>query len=306
MGAEDVFAGSFKEHLNNVYSGQIIDSTFNAADLFGPGDGKPGAKTNKITISEIVKQDTIPKLDVNFLLSPRTQPKAPEKNYLDQAINQNAPHTTLTTPTKENQNSQNQRPSEQYKAALAQHEKELAAQDYLLQHPDQMRKLWKTTYDDVTVNKNGHIDMYEIDQGLAKKSLPEAERNFLAILKQGYLQLSYDVQGGVDKDGVSAKSLLMIDKAMNRSLNEDPVYKDHAMGDIAAGALYGLWASRTGTDAKTKLTKGLLGFATVTAAFELKDLLVKYTGGYDETYDKVKLSYSSFVKDYDKLARAHW
>jgi hypothetical protein len=148
------------------------------------------------------------------------------------------------------------------------------AEEALSANPAEMRRLFPLVYGHVSLNHNEHLDTAEIDKGLANPSLAQNEKDFLALLKDGYQVLSLDYSGDADKNGVSANSLAIIDRAMNPKLNENPLYKSKAIGSLASGLAFGVSTAvyDKGEDAKTRLIDGGLTALASVAALELVDL----------------------------------
>jgi len=301
MGTELTFAGNGKEHFDLIYNGPSKDSTSFNVDMFNRRDSIPPPKSN-VNVS-----DTLPKLDINFLMAPRSGPNK-QISLTTPEDNQKTDIVPKVAPTRDsNSTTAAQKPPVVERKLTALEEKQLADQQYLLAHTGEMRKLWTQTYSDVSTNKNGHLDKYEIDKGLSNKSLPEVEHNFLVVLKKGYAQLSLTALAESDEDGVSAKSLQVLDKAMNRTLNEDPIYKARVFADVGVGVGVGLIAMlRQPGNLKDKGLYGLGAFGVATLVGEGRDLLMKLTGGFDRQYDVVQNSYLSFVKDYRKQTLSDW
>jgi hypothetical protein len=174
------------------------------------------------------------------------------------------------------------------------------AQEALLADPSEMRQWFPTLLKDVTLNNNDHLDMAEIDKGLQNAKLSEAERNFLTVLKSGYEKLSLTEKGQVDSAGVSAFSLAVIDKALDRKLSEDPLYSEQARSDIFGGVISGavLGYSYTKGTAKERALGALAGSIVLTGLYEAVDFGNKEFGFYDNTYDTVEKNYKTFTEDF--------
>jgi len=178
------------------------------------------------------------------------------------------------------------------------------AQEHLLDNPAEMRKIFPRVLNDVSVNHNGHIDMYEIEQGLKNPKLDQAEKDLLVTFRQGYDNLRLDWSFGKDADGISETSLAMIDKAMNRSIDDDPHFEHKAISKpIISGAAAGVSIfvdARFRAHFSTKEALILGGIACVAGAIygEGTALIEKYFGEYDNQYDNIKNDYQSFVKDF--------
>ena len=277
---------AFSEHLNVIYKDKTTDTPPSGLDLFSHPPAPAG----------------------------RPQPA---EDPLQQAVGSAKP-TALSTP------SDLTPPAGSAEIALssagqAESAKEKLAQEALLANPAEMRKLFTTVYKDVSVNHNDHLDLYEINQGLQRTDLPEDENNFLTVLKAGYKDFSYDPKSklanktgvlDLDDEGVSAGSLAVLDKAINRGINEDPYFAYQSKLDFAidfiGGGLLGLyWGREDGGGAKTMMISA--GFYAVAATAIGEGLLLhkKHDGFEDQMYDSVKNDYQSFVKDYEKTPAGH-
>lgn len=196
--------------------------------------------------------------------------------------------------------------------AQAEAAKQKLAQEALLANPAEMRKLFPKVYNDVSINHNNHLDKFEIDKGLQNQSLSQDERNLLTVFKAGYEHFSIGpfLTWGLsttttepDFDGVSARSLTAIDKAVNRGIKDDPFYsvqtKVTPAAMFAVGALTSLALTR-GASPRVRLTYAV-GSGLFGAAYGEGAVIMRKYDGYDDTrYDAVKNDYQSFVKTYGK------
>ena len=186
------------------------------------------------------------------------------------------------------------------------------AQEALLTNPAEMRALWPQAYEAASLNHNGHLDLPEIQKALTNTDLPDDTRNFLTVLKAGYKNFTVStgdtktqIMGQLDSDygGVNPDSLAILNKALDRNIHEDPLYKDalkltpEAVGIAGlAGALTAFRMRMTGREGALfagggAVAGGLLFAGAVTVQ--------KYNGAEDKMYDQVQTNYMSFVKDFD-------
>jgi hypothetical protein len=203
------------------------------------------------------------------------------------------------------------------KAAKALAEQQAAndklAQEALLSDPAKMRQIFPQVYKDVSLNHNDHLDLIEIQKGLHNPNLSSDERNLLTVMEQGYKNFTYDPTSltalthefDYDANGVSAGSLTMLDKAIDRKIPEDPYY-DHAKkviaiaGPILNGAIGAGISAAYGDSWKEMLAWGgaLAVGGTLEKEYDLyKD---KTNGTEDKMYDQIKTNYQSFVADFKK------
>jgi len=177
------------------------------------------------------------------------------------------------------------------------------AQEHLLANPAEMRQLFPRVLGDVSVNHNGHIDMYEIEQGLKNPNLAQCEKDLLQTFRQGYEHMRFRADFGKDSDGISADSLAMIDKAVNRSITDDPHFSSTNFSKpliwATSGAIGGLITNRAlnGKNSKVGLAAVAAWVLTGLAIGEGKVLWEKYGGAEDEKYDGLKNEYQLFVAD---------
>jgi hypothetical protein len=178
------------------------------------------------------------------------------------------------------------------------------AQEALLADPASMRKLFPTLLKDVGLGPNDYLDMAEIDKELQNEKLSQADKNFLTVLKKGYKEFSVTVKGtDEDSDGVSADSLAIINKALNRKLAEDPIYTQTAKSDIWGSLLQGalLVSAYTKGNLWERLAGAAGGAIINLALYEGADLLADKIGIYDGRYDSVEKDYKSFAANYAHL-----
>jgi len=122
--------------------------------------------------------------------------------------------------------------SEAARATEAEAASNKMALEALAANPAELRQMFPKVYADVSTNHNNHLDMDEIDAALNSGKLDQTETNYLTVLKAGYNELSvgplpahlYSRKLPVDDYGISADSLAMLDKAVNRGIKEDPFF----------------------------------------------------------------------------------
>jgi hypothetical protein len=178
------------------------------------------------------------------------------------------------------------------------------AQEALLANPAEMRRLFPTVLKDVSLNHNGYLDLAEIDKGLQNAQLSQTEKNFLTVLKAGYKEFSLGpTHAASDGLGVSATGLAMVDKALNRSIKEDPMFLYAAKRDLVVGPLAGATVGgllvKNFADPKAKLLFMGGSVAFWTGLAEGLDVLGKFDGEEKATYDNVAKNYKSFVDKFE-------
>jgi hypothetical protein len=191
--------------------------------------------------------------------------------------------------------------------------KEKLAQEALMANPAAMRALFPKVLQDVSVNHNGYLDMYEIKQGLSNTDLPQDERNLLTVLEKGYNNFDWDpkmpagLSGQFDTDynGISADGLAMLDKAMNRGIKDDPYYSTQAKEGLIVGFLAGGLSgaanqARYSKDARGPLIAGLVWGACGAAIFAWDIHRDKTGGNEDRWYDQIKNGYIKFESAFNK------
>jgi len=233
------------------------------------------------------------------------------------------PADPLSTAVKENERPA---PAQETSAVSAAQNAALAknklAQEALVTNPSAMRSQFPKLMEDMqrtfpTIEFHGNLDLNQIDNGLKDNTLSQDDKNLLSVFKAGYNVLSESPNSKLDDNnhpgsnayGISAASLAMIDKAVNRSINEDPYFSAHALHDsfknaayLAAGAFTLKYAYRS--NATAALGAAAFG-ATVGAAFGLMEPLVfKFDGGETEMYDHVKDDYVAFSNVFDQAPPA--
>jgi hypothetical protein len=178
------------------------------------------------------------------------------------------------------------------------------AQEALLADPAEMRKLFPTLLKDIGLAPNDYLDMAEIDKELQNEKLSQADKNFLTVLKKGYKEFSVTVKGtDEDSDGVSADSLAIINKALNRKLAEDPIYTQTAKSDILGSLLQGaiLVSAYTKGNVWERLAGAAGGAVINLALYEGGDWIADKIGIYDDRYDTVEKDFKSFRSNYEHL-----
>jgi hypothetical protein len=192
-------------------------------------------------------------------------------------------------------------------AAKAADKAALPEREALANNIAELRKLFPSLLKDAGVNHNGHLDLYEIKTGLNNKKLSRDEHNMLAILEAGYNQFCWNSHGtpdkfSIDADGVSANSLAMLDKSVNRGIKEDPYFSFQSKSAPAAGAIE---AAMLGYSAARSLGgRSHIGLITAGAAVagalygEAVVLYQRASGREDQMYDQVQTGYKSFLADF--------
>jgi hypothetical protein len=182
------------------------------------------------------------------------------------------------------------------------------AQEALLADPAQMRKVFPVVLQDMGLKENAYLDMSAIDLGLHNSKLSQSDKNFLTVLKAGYKEFSQTptemskLQD--DGSGVSAKSLTILDKAINRDIADDPIQKnDQEWGWIKAGSV-GLSLGSLGAKmiSDKRLAMVAMGASAIGGAL-LWECMVSGKGSEveAESYDTEKNHYLAFVKDFETM-----
>jgi len=192
------------------------------------------------------------------------------------------------------------------------------AQEGLIADIGAMRKQFPDLMEDMkkefpTVPFGSRLSLDQINQGLKDQSLSQEDKNLLAVFKAGFNVLNEsNLRVGDDGthptgpyDEISASSLAMIDKAVNRSISGDPYFKEHIWDDmfasgtklaLAAGAA-AYWGTRSAKTAFMAAAVADIGGQAIGAA---SPLYTKFSGGEDQIYDRVKDEYLTFSDVFDK------
>jgi hypothetical protein len=239
-------------------------------------------------------------------------PQQSTPDYLQQAVSAVTPTEQLLAPLPLTA-ADLARKAEEARKAEAEAAGNKMAQEALAADPAEMRKLFPAVYKDVNLNGNGHLDLVEIKKALYGSPLSQAERNYLTVLEAGYKQFSYNAQSPLfktgafqtDPDGISADSLAVLDKAVNRGINEDPYFSwaikvAPAVNAVMAGGMAAATSAAWHDDGKEVLLWSAGGALVGGLGVAGMILNEKYNGQEDKEYDQVKTDYQSFVKDFDK------
>jgi hypothetical protein len=263
---------AFKAHLDVVYHDRPTDVEPVGLDLFGPPSRPLSWTGNRDVLVEATAA-------------------------------QRSPAATTVTPAPPDAGKATDQSPQPDSDSLAEAARNKLAQEAMLASPAEMRKLFPTVLKDVSLNHNDHLDLAEIENGLKNKQLSQTELNFLTVLKNGYQVLSQAPGGDIDKSGVSATSLAMIDKAMNRSIKDDPIYSHTVLEDLGKGIGLGVAAGGYAAwNLPGPLWKvlGLVGGAVIgVATQEALGYVSKEMGSEDVPYDNVEAKYKSFVQSYE-------
>ncbi len=201
------------------------------------------------------------------------------------------------------------RPADAINAAEAASARSRLAQEALVANPGEMRKLFPVVLKDVGIKYGSHLDMADISIGLRNPQLPQADKDFLAVLQAGYEHFNRGTSAKnnseleADPLGVSANSLAILDKSLNRNNPDDPLHRhDLELGWIDpfimganAGALLG---RLTHVEPRTGMIMAGVGAFGSALTYELST----WGGSKNETqsYDHLKSDYQSFLKDFEK------
>jgi hypothetical protein len=187
------------------------------------------------------------------------------------------------------------------------------AQEALLADPATMRKLFPTVLNDVKGNNNGgYLDMADIKQGLQNPALSQQDKNYLTVLEKGYDNFTWDPNSSSlfvhhfqhSPAGVTSQSLTMLNRAVDRTIPEDPYY-DHAR---TVGAINGFSEGASAAFLTNKIVPRDKRFAIgLVIVGGIGDLLVHEIavqkqhsdGTEDKMFDQISSDYKSFVKTFD-------
>ena len=182
----------------------------------------------------------------------------------------------------------------------------------LLENPGEMRKLFPQVLKDLKGANSSHINMDDINKGLANSNLSDLDKNFLTALKAEYKPASHSAWSyetpwatlTPSVFGINESSLAMLDKSVNRTSSDDPYFWHHVKADAIAGATLGaIYGAGTSAyyHAPTRSAVYVTAFCGLAGAVagSSRALLSGLDGHEDKMYDKIKADYKTAVKDFE-------
>jgi len=126
----------------------------------------------------------------------------------------------------------------------------LIAQKALMADPGALRRLLPELLVQADGNGDEELDRGEIDHALLRTDLPAQNREALNLFKNSFADFkpSVDKSPGLIQSGISDFDLAVLEKAMNRQIDHDPLYRHQLLRGIPRGltngAVVGLYSAR--------------------------------------------------------------
>ena len=187
-------------------------------------------------------------------------------------------------------------------------DKNLLAQEALLADPALMRKMFPTLLKDLGGRWSGYLNMADISEGLDKDNITQDDRNLLTVLKAGYTEFSQLPSAHHtlkhEDAGVSANTLAVVDKSVNRSIADDPIRRYDQTWGLISPVLTG--ASAAGYISKffkASPRTRLIATGVTGVAFGILYEVAQTGDGpraKTDAYNGEKNNYEAFVKDFVK------
>jgi hypothetical protein len=252
-----------------------------------------------LNVIENHQPSAIPPLgpELQVPLSPATGPPVTPKDSLQGAMD------TLNLP-KETRAPDQGKPGTDLGPGGAEEARNHLAQEALQANPAEMRRLFPQLLKKISIYRNDHLNLYEIESGLHNAALSQDEKTMLTVLKEDYLAFSelpgHALTRGVipvlDNEGVSAQSLTMVDKALNRNISDDPIYRQQAKEAVWDGLKVGSLAGfAIATFYRRSLPLLVVADAAAIGLIEGYEWLRKGGSAENQTYDMVKQNYKAFA-----------
>jgi hypothetical protein len=170
------------------------------------------------------------------------------------------------------------------------------AEEALLANPAEMRRQFPDLLKVLDKNHDGKLNQAEVFAQTNTASLSVSQRAFLAILQKGYGDLSRGF-GQLPGNGcINNDCLAVVDKAINRNINDDPLFANRAIFNLGTSVLSGaaIGLIKTEGNGKAKLAGAATTALEMTTTSEGELLIKKWNGDEDRDYDLVKERYLSF------------
>jgi len=273
MGSDTPFdIAAFKHHLDTLYPNKIIDETYPVrppavAPEKGPTQGPVPTPPDVSTASPpVVARDN----------PPSGKPAAAHAEVASDA-------TTSAAST-----------------AAAAHAEHLRIQRSFIADPDKMRGLLPLLLLNCDSNSDHSLDQSEITNGLKSAKLTDVQKDALTVMLSGFKAI-HSEKAKTDTAGISDYDFAVLEKALDRKIDGDPIYNKEAIESIPksliSGALASLAVTR-GSSGKEKLLYAA-GLAVTTLAVREGFLgVLQLFNANNGKYDAVQKDYLEFSHNY--------
>ncbi|MBS1991204.1 MAG: hypothetical protein JSS86_01615 [Cyanobacteria bacterium SZAS LIN-2] len=263
----------FKKHLDDIYRDKIISDTYFQ---------RPNSRTETLKLSAIAKSDEGAGGLLPSLTIAESQGLTPDFD-MDRYY-----RGRQTRPGAESQTD----------IAKAQELRDLSAQKELLAHPGELRRLFPEMLKEFDLTHQGYLDRHDIAKGLARGSLTDLQRNYLTVLRNGYDGILRDSKKFAP--GIQEYDLARIEKAMNRSLPEDPIWAEQARVTLPTASLISAVAV-SAISVRLAMKNPVIYAGSILGVLAFGEACVLYNhlaGRYNKEYDNIEQRYRRFVDHY--------